>query len=455
MQRWHAKYAWLGGSELTTDVIVTVVDGSISDISVGEAGLKDTTLDGIMLPGLASVHSHAFHRSLRGRTSRGFGNFWSWREPMYAVANSLTPEDYQELATVVFSEMLTAGITAVGEFHYIHGQRDGQPYSEPNAMGLALATAASDVGIRLTLIDAAYLASDTAGSPPRPEQRRFSDGDITAWSDRVRQLASTLEPLDSIRLGVAAHSVRAVAADDLPVIAETAEDLDAPLHIHLSEQVEENDACLEQQGISPTQLLARSGFLGPRTCLVHATHLSDNDMDTIAFSGSNVCLCPTTEADLGDGIGRARELVSLGIPLSLGTDSNAFIDIFEESRRVEHHDRLRLGRRGIHSPTDLLTNATSRGYTAIGWPGGGRIAVGAPADFIAVDPTTDELAGTDVDHLDGIVMAATRASVTDVIVNGEHVVVSGVPARAPSRQQRLNTLETVWDKVNRPPRSNS
>jgi len=451
MQRWHAKYAWLGGSELTSDVIVTVGDGSISDISTGATGPSDFSFDGIMLPGLASVHSHAFHRSLRGRTNTDADDFWSWREPMYAVANSLTPDTYRELAGVVFSEMLTAGITAVGEFHYIHAGPDG----DPNAMGLALVEAASDVGIRLTLIDAAYLTSDPAGAPPLPQQRRFSDGSITDWSDRVRALDSTLRQRRSVRVGLAAHSVRAVAPDDLSVIVETAERLDTPLHIHVSEQAAENDACFAQHGISPTQLLARSGFLGPRTCLVHATHLSNDDMDTIAFSGSNVCLCPTTEADLGDGIGPARELVSLGVPLSLGTDSNAIIDIFEETRRVEHHDRLRLARRGIHTPKDLLASATLHGYDALGWNGGGRIAVGSPADFIVVDPTTDELAGTDVDHLDGIVMAATRSSVTDVIVSGEHVVVSGAATMGPTREQRLSILETVWGNANQLPNAAS
>jgi cytosine/adenosine deaminase-related metal-dependent hydrolase len=227
--------------------------------------------------------------------------------------------------------------------------------------------------------------------------------------DQVRVLAELLEA----QLPGASFGVR---ADDLGVIAATSAELDLPLHIHVSEQQAENEACLAQHGVSPVGLLSRTGVLGPRTTLVHATHLTGDDIDLIAGSGSIVCFCPTTEADLGDGIGPARELSEAGVPICLGSDSNAVVDILHEANRLEQHDRLRLMRRGIHSPESLAAMATTNGMRYLGWSGGG-LASGSPADFIAVDPASPELVGTGA-SLAAVISAATRASVTDVVVAG-------------------------------------
>ncbi len=413
---WYAPYAWLGGDELERDVLIGVSDGSIVSMAFGGSESADGILEGVVLPGLVSAHSHAFHRSLRGRTHDAGGDFWAWRTPMYEVAGSLSPESYGELATAVFDEMLTAGITTVGEFHYVHHRPDGTPYDEPNAMGFALVQAAATAGIRLTLLDTAYLTSDVTGSAVLPEQTRFSDGSIAAWDRRVRDLASAVSGNPLVRVGVAAHSVRGVSAADLGVVARTSDDLDLPRHVHVSEQVAENEACLAEHGVTPVGLLSRVGMLGPSTTLVHATHLTPADIDLIAGSGSQVCFCPTTESDLGDGIGPAIELAEAGVSICLGSDSNAVIDVLHEANRLEQHDRLRLLRRGIHAPQALATMATVHGMRSLGW-GGGGITVGAPADFIAVDVDSAELSGTG-GSLGAIFSAATRASVTDVVVGG-------------------------------------
>ncbi len=444
MERWHTDRAWLGGRKLTERVTIEVEKGTIARVVSNDEMPADRYLKGIVIPGLVSTHSHAFHRALRGRTSDGAGDFWSWRHPMYDLASQLSPSSYRELAAAVFVEMLASGITTVGEFHYLHHMVSGQRYGDPNAMGTALSEAARDVGIRLTLIDAAYLASDVCGSPVSAAQQRFSDGTADDWSERVEALVSDIADNDHARIAVAAHSVRAVSPADLGTIAATARDLSAPLHIHASEQISENEACVAEHGVSPVQLLAREEFLTPSTTLIHATHLSGGDIDAIAFSGSGVCLCPTTEADLGDGIGPAAELRRVGVRLSLGSDSNATIDILTEARNVELYDRLRLHKRGIHQPDELLTAATVNGAEALGWQGGGQIARGAPADFIALDPSTFELAGTDPSTVDGIVMAATRASITDVVVAGELAIASRTATRGPSRTERASILGSMW-----------
>lgn len=446
MNTWHAASAWLGdaGGRVESNVRISVGAGIVTDVSVGsEVSQQDHVLGGLVIPGLVSAHSHAFHRALRGRSASSQGDFWAWRRPMYDLANQLTPDTYFRLATAVFTEMLLAGISTVGEFHYIHNDQTGRPYDDPNAMASALIGAAKEVGIRLTLIDAAYMTSDVSGASVTRDQRRFADASIGQWHDRVGSLAESMRSERTINVAAAAHSVRAVSATDLGALAQATRSLGLPLHVHVSEQVDENEACLAEYGLSPVGLLDREGFLGPATTLVHATHLTAHDRELVAASSSRVCLCPTTEADLGDGIGCAFELSELGVQVCLGSDSNAIIDIFEEARRVEHHDRLRLMRRGVHRPEALMVAATSGGAESLGWQGGGRIAVGAPADFMAVDTDSLDLAGTDVASLSGLVMAATRASVTDVVVNGRRVVVGGNTTSGFGRSDAATTLKAM------------
>ena len=359
--------AGLVDGELVRDVTIEYDSGLITSVMTGEA-TDGTSLPGIVAPSFVNGHSHAFHRALRGKTHAQGGDFWSWRDLMYRVAGELYPETYRRLAAGVFAEMLAAGITAVGEFHYLHHTAGGERYADPNAMALALVQAADEADIRLTLIDTCYLASDVSGSPLRPEQERFGDASVEAWADRVRSLAAAIADRPQVRLAVAAHSVRAVPAKDLPAIRSLADELDVPIHVHVSEQPAENEACRNEHGITPVELLVETGVLGPRATAVHATHLTDRDVELIAASGAGVCLCPTTERDLADGLGPAHELAANGVHLSLGTDSNAVIDMFEEARGVELHDRLRTGRRGVHSPASLLEAASTHGAEAIGWP---------------------------------------------------------------------------------------
>ncbi|WP_091673574.1 formimidoylglutamate deiminase [Micromonospora auratinigra] len=430
MTRWLAEYAWLPErAEPTPDVLIEAEDGRITAVTplvgagtppAGVEVLPDATrLPGLTLPGLANAHSHAFHRALRGRTHGGRGDFWSWRDLMYAVAARLDPDSYLALARAAYAEMALAGITCVGEFHYLHHGPDGRPYDDPNAMSAALVEAAAHAGIRLTLLDACYLTATVDGAPLAGPQRRFGDGDALRWAERV----AAFQPENGhTRVGAAIHSVRAVPAEQLATVANLADRAGVPLHLHLSEQPAENDACRAVHGVTPTRLLAEHGVLGRHTTAVHATHPTSADVALLGESGTGVCLCPTTERDLADGIGPARRLAEAGSPLSLGSDSHAVVDLFEEARAVELDERLRTRRRGHFTAAELVTAATVTGHAALGWGDAGRLAVGDRADLVTVRLDSARTAGVPPV---GAFFAATAADVTHVVVDGRTLVTDG------------------------------
>ena len=411
MTRVWCEHAWLPEGP-TPSVAVEVVDGRIAGVTPG-APREGTILDGLTVPGLRNRHSHAFHRALRGRSSAA-GSFWTWREGMYGVAAALDPDRYRRLAAAVYAEMALAGFTEVTEFHYLHHRGDGTPHDDhprggANAMGRALVDAAADAGIRITLLDTCYLAGGI-GAPLTGTQLRFGDADAAAWARRADLLAG-LDDGDRVRVGAAVHSVRAVPREALATVAAWARG--RPLHVHLSEQPAENAACLEAYGATPTAVLDDAGVLGPDTTVVHATHLVDDDVARLARSGARACFCPTTERDLGDGIGPAAALADAGVALCLGSDSHAVVDPFEEMRALEMHERLAHGVRGRFAPARLLAAGTD----------GAAITVGAPADLVTVDTRSVRTAGA---RPDGVLLAASAADVHDVHVGGRAVVRDGV-----------------------------
>ncbi|MCT2586300.1 formimidoylglutamate deiminase [Actinophytocola gossypii] len=428
MTAYWCERAWLH-SGVTPGVLVDTDGGTITEVSTAEhAPAGAHRLAGLVFPGFANAHSHAFHRALRGRTHDGGGTFWSWRTAMYALAAGLDPDRYRRLATAVYAEMAATGVTCVGEFHYVHHPQQGR-YSDPNAMGEALRQAAADVGIRITLLDTCYLAGGI-DTPLAPEQARFSDGSVDAWAARIADQRDTAHA----RTGAAIHSVRAVPRGDLPAVAAASGD--RPLHVHLSEQPAENEACQRAYGLSPTELLHEAGALTPRTTAVHATHLSTQDITLLADSGTGACFCPTTEADLADGIGPARELLDAGVPLSLGSDQHAVVDPLLEARALEHGERLRSGRRGRIAPADLVTALTN--HASLGWPAAGRIAPGAPADLVAVDLNSARTAGSRPEQ---VVLTATAADVHTVVSSGRVIATDGHHALA---ADLAAAIEEVW-----------
>jgi formiminoglutamate deiminase len=427
MTTYVCELAWLGpGRGTAADVVVEVAERRFVRVEPGAPAPADAEqLRGLVLPGLADAHSHAFHRALRGRTHRGRGSFWTWRELMYEVAGRLTPDAYLTLARAAFAEAALAGSTTIGEFHYLHHDRDGRAHADPNEVGHALVQAAREAGVRLTLLDTCYLAGGI-GQPVTGVQRRFDDGDAGAWAARVEDLHRTYATDDDVVVGAAAHSVRAVPRDALPVVAAWARSHDAPLHVHVSEQPAENDACQQAYGATPTQVLADADALGPRTSAVHATHLTDRDVELLGTSGTTACLCPTTERDLADGVGPARRLLDAGARLSFGADSRAIVEPFEEARATELDLRLVTGERGHLEVAELAVALTADGHTSLGFPDAGRLEVGARADLVAVRLDSVRTAGTDVAHaLDTVLFAGAAADVTDVVVDGRRVVRDG------------------------------
>jgi formiminoglutamate deiminase len=445
-RRFHAEFAWLSDARgehpsVESDVLIEVSDGRFTNVipgvPVGAAATDGALrLSGLTIPGLANAHSHAFHRALRGRTQTGKGSFWTWRDGMYGLAERLDPDAYYWLARATYAEMVLAGITCVGEFHYLHHGPGGTPYGDPNAMAAALIYAARDAGLRMTLLDTLYLTANVDGTPLSGTQLRFADRDADAWASRVSALADH----SHARIGVAAHSVRAVPAAALPTVVEVA--AGRPMHVHLSEQRAENAACHAIHRLTPTQLLADNGFLGPTTTAVHATHLDDLDRTVLGDTDTGVCFCPTTEQDLADGIGPARALVDAGSQLSLGSDSHAVIDIFAEARAIEMHERLRTETRGHFDVAELMAAATANGHRALGWTDAGTIAAGARADLVTLRLDSPRTAGADPRA--AAIYAATAADVTHVVIDGTTVVHDGRHATIDVGSALATAIAPLW-----------
>lgn len=401
-----------------TDVRVAVRDGVVDAVTPLAAPQPGDIRLGTVVRGWANAHSHAFHRLVRGRTHADGGDFWRWRDRMYEAAGSLTPESYRRLAETVFVEMRDAGYTTVGEFHYVHHAPDQTPYPD-HAMELALVEAARSAGIRLVLLDTCYLRGGI-GMPLTDAQRRFGDPDAHRWLERWHALRDRVTAVggDLVTLGAAIHSVRAASRDDLAVLAAGLP-ADVPLHAHVSEQTAENAACLEAYGLTPVGVLAEHGLVSSRFSAVHATHLTPEDIRILGDAAATVVMCPTTEADLGDGIGPAPELQEAGARLAIGSDQHAVIDPWEELSRLELDQRLRLQRRGVFSLSALWAAGSVNGYRSLGLTGdhrgGSGFQVGELFDAVEVDTDSARTSGPDVRQLP---LVARAADVTATIVGG-------------------------------------
>ena len=446
IRRWHAELAWLPGQGVRRDVLIeadgerftSVIPVTPSAPSAGER------LHGLTLPGFANAHSHAFHRALRATTQASRGTFWTWRERMYDVAARLDPDSYHRLARALYAEMALAGVSCVGEFHYLHHQPDGRPYADPNAMGRALVQAAAEAGLRMTLLDTCYLAGGLAPAEPRGmlplsgPQVRFGDGDAARWASRASALGFDEHGMISphVKVGAAIHSVRAVPREQMHAVVAWAHHCGAPLHVHMSEQQAENDACQALYGLSPARLLYDEDVLGPRTTVVHATHVEAGDLELLGGCQMFACICPTTERDLGDGLAPSLALAAVGCTLTLGTDSHAVVDMLEEARAVEYAERLARRSRGHFTAEALLRAATTDGHTSLGWPDAGEIAPGEWADLVSVSLDSVRTAGAaDEVALEAAVFGACAADVRDVVIGGRdvvkdrvHLLVPDVPA---------------------------
>jgi len=418
-------------------------------------GTKLVLLPGkALLPGLANAHSHTFQRLFRGRAegrAAGGDTFWTWREQMYRAAAFVTPEDLYDVARATFLEMVSAGITAVGEFHYLHRDPEGHAYSDPNLLGDQVIAAARSVGVRIRLLRTAYFRAGFE-RPPHPGQRRFyesPDGYLCNLEDQIAKYRATA----NVSVGAAPHSIRAVPLAELKQIAAIARGR-MPLHMHISEQVGENAACEAEYGLTPVRLMADNGILSRGTTLVHAIHLTAAEFKAVAASGATICSCPTTERNLGDGIFPADKAAMLGIPIAFGTDSQAQIDILEDTRQLEYHLRLRDQQRGIldasaredwatREPigTSLFRSATANGYASLGLDGG-SLAVGQPADFFTADLNDLSILGVDPESLvSQAVFALAKSAVRDVAVQGELILEDGRHTQADEIRARYQSVQ--------------
>ncbi|WP_309133175.1 formimidoylglutamate deiminase [Brevibacterium sp.] len=430
-QYW-CESAWVDGAVASGVLLTCDETGTLTSVETGIASAPTgaEVVPGFTLPGGVNAHSHAFHRILRGRTHGDGGTFWTWREVMYSVAAKLSPANYETVARAVFAEMLAGGYTSVGEFHYVHHTADGTPYgadadSRAHAMERALARAAASAGLRIRLLDTCYLTGgiDTELSA---EQARFGDGTIDGYMDRHASLAddfATEFPVGApgesyVHVGAAIHSIRAVPAANLPRFTE----LSGPVHVHLSEQPAENEACQSAYGTTPTQVLDRAGVVTTDLSAVHATHLSDEDIASLGQARASIVMCPCTEADLADGIGPARELADAGATIAIGSDQHVVLDALRETQGMEAGERLRTGQRGRFSPAELIASLTEGGAKSLELPVG-SLEAGKACDFIALSTDSMRTFGSVGEQ---IILTATAADVHTTVSGGQVRVRAGV-----------------------------
>jgi formimidoylglutamate deiminase len=395
-------------------------------------------------PGFVNAHSHSFQRLIRGKSeSRATSgrDFWSWRGTVYHAAAQLDPQDVYDVARMAFLEMLLSGTTTVGEFHYLHNAPGGRPYDDPNLLSKQVIAAAQSVGIRIVLLRSAYLRSGYE-LPPDPGQIRFYES-ASDFLENVQALAGATE----VPIGVAPHSLRAVPLPELRQIAAWCRDRNLPLHMHVAEQIEENEACLREYGLTPVALLGREGLLGPDFTAVHAIHITPQEIDLLAGSGATVCSCPTTERNLGDGVIVADQLMRECIRIALGSDSQAQIDPLEDARELEYHLRLDHQQRAILDQIGeqtlaarLFDCATVNGARSLGLAAGEL-----SGDFFTVDLDDVSIAGhSGEDLLPSVVFSLNRSAVRDVMVNGRCVVRDG---RHPLQEEIVARFKELHRKV--------
>jgi formimidoylglutamate deiminase len=426
-----------------------------------------------LLPGMVNAHSHAFQRVLRGRTEHRTSDqqdsFWTWREMMYSAATRLTPADVYDASRMAFLEMALGGITAVGEFHYLHHAPDGAPYEDANLLAKEVVRAASDVGLRIALLRVAYARSGFQVEQ-NPKQARFIESDATIYLENLERLIGDVRrgtsptvregssahdkngalpdgrasaPHATAWVGVAPHSVRAVPLNYLREVITYANQHDLKVHMHVAEQPAEVSACVEEYGRTPIALLATEGLLSGRFTAVHAIHVTPKAIASFAKSGAMVCACPTTERNLGDGVIPADEYFRHDVPICLGTDSHAQIDLVEDARELEYHLRLQKLERAVldnqfqvsssksqveehgRLAARLFDCATINGARSIGSPGG-TLESGGAADFFTVALDDPSIAGASIDDLlSSIVFSMSRAAVREVVVGGKPIVSEG------------------------------
>lgn len=430
MQGWWFETALL--AEGWADrVRMTAEQGRIVGIAVDAEPEAGDERYGAALPGIANLHSHAFQRGMAGMAERrgpDGDSFWTWRDLMYRFANRIGPDELEAIAALAFVEMLEAGFVAVGEFHYVHHDRDGTPFADPAEMGARLAAAAAETGIGLTLLPVLYMASGFGGAAPRPEQRRFVH-DIHGYARLIESSRCAVAGSDA-RVGVAPHSLRAVTPEGLAAAVEIAGD--AAIHIHIAEQTGEVDDCLRHTGRRPVEWLLAHAPVDARWCLVHATHVTPAELDAIARSGAVTGLCPITEANLGDGIFPAAELRAAGGQFGVGSDSNILIDLAQELRSLEYSQRLARRERNLLSSNACpstgrtLFDAAGRGGAQALGLGVHGLAPGARADFLTLDRAHPTLAGRAGDALlDAFVFADSRGMIDGVWRGGRQWVRAG------------------------------
>jgi formimidoylglutamate deiminase len=417
---------------------------------LGQGAGKAVRLKGrALLPGLVNAHSHAFQRLLRGRTEyvtsgKADDTFWSWRERMYQVALSLAPEDAYVASRQAFVEMALAGITTVGEFHYLHHAPDGSPYPNPNQMALEVIRAARDVGLRIVLLRVGYARAGFS-VPENPRQRRFIDKDAGAVLSAVSRLTEEVESDPMVTVGLAPHSVRAVPKSWLEAFSGHA----GVVHMHVAEQPKEVEACVAEHGKRPVELLSDLGFLKPTFTAVHAVCIEPEEISLLGRGKVHVCACPTTERNLGDGVVPADRLAAAGARLCLGSDSQATIDLLKEAEALDGQLRLVRGRRAVLDPLQgevdglarrLFDCATRQGAESLGLKSG-QLEVGAPADFFTVDLEHPLLAGLDERTLlPALLFGADARVVREAAVGGKLIVKGGVHEHAEASGREFSAL---------------